>query len=871
MYSFFKTKHITSDSNSVEIIDLTQGGKLEDDYTLPVDVKAELTIRNIRKDVTIKKAAILIKNWEKVHSVKNIRKEYRLRRWNKVNKLAAARIKVHFEEEIYRKLIRSYYNLKLYNECLLICTNLLDIEVNNLEALRFRGRCSKNLGLKEVTINSYEQILKLSPFDKDALIAQIRAYYNDSQFNKVIQIASILIENHPGNKEAQLFFARAKINLIDLDGSLPHLHILLEHNQKDDTVLSLISKVYLAKRNYKLAEKYLMRQYELNQDDDLTRRRLIQTYRRQKKWAEANLLLQIECRTFPDKFLNWENIIVVLFNLNKEIEAKNCIDNILDFMDNSLESYILAHRVSSSFMWDKTATDLLDEASIKWAGEKRFHEAVIKVSFEMGKLCQTWKHIKLAENLGNNNNIINIYKSKYFNLIKSLGTSISEIEKSIKNGREMLKSECAIRNIIREASKVKPDKIARTNKNILMVSSSLGRGGAERQVVSCLEGLSREKTISKINLYCYSLDVDQTQTYISEIRDIGVPISEYGSSPEWYENYSKKDELLLPWKEFLEQLPPKMKSNIEVLYNAFCLQKPDIIHAWQDQTNVDVAIAGLMAGVPGIVLFARSMRPDQKTIMHIRSKKYLRRTYQYLMKNSRTLLCQNSDAGALSYSEWLNLKTNKIEVIHNGVDLTSIIAASEGVNLKNELKCLGIPKNSQIIGSVFRIVDEKRPKLWVDSVAKLIKNNDKLHGIIVGGGGLFHTLEQYIKDRNLSGRIHLIGQSKQIKAWLECFDMFLLTSRIEGLPNVLIEAQSFGIPVISTEAGGAADTFINGVTGVLVKKGDEKLIPSIIETKLNDEKWILNAKSQASINAREKFSQSKMISRLMEIYNKSIR
>jgi glycosyltransferase involved in cell wall biosynthesis len=123
----------------------------------------------------------------------------------------------------------------------------------------------------------------------------------------------------------------------------------------------------------------------------------------------------------------------------------------------------------------------------------------------------------------------------------------------------------------------------------------------------------------------------------------------------------------------------------------------------------------------------------------------------------------------------------------------------------------------------------------------------------------------------LGKRIHLVGQTREVAAWLEKFDLFLLTSMVEGLPNVLIEAQAFGVPVVSTNAGGSADTFIEGKTGKLCKTHDSEDIASIIFSCLEDKEWMAQAAKSSSIHGRKAFGTEPMISRLMELYDSSLK
>ena len=107
---------------------------------------------------------------------------------------------------------------------------------------------------------------------------------------------------------------------------------------------------------------------------------------------------------------------------------------------------------------------------------------------------------------------------------------------------------------------------------------------------------------------------------------------------------------------------------------------------------------------------------------------------------------------------------------------------------------MGIDDDCIIVGGVFRLVREKRPLLWINSIMKVLKNNSKVHGIIVGGGPLEPEMLEHIKNIGAEDRIHLVGQSKFVKAWLDRFDMFLLTSSVEGLPNVPVSYTHLTLP-----------------------------------------------------------------------------
>ena len=858
--------------NKLVIIDLTKGGSLADDCTLPQHVEKKLEIRHLRKNVTLIKAEGLIAEWEEVFSIANIRAAYNSQKWDDLFKLTKGRIEVYSEVEPHIHLIRAHYTNQNWLDCTIVSKDLLSIDGENIDGLRFIARCAKNMSDDNKSEKYYQKILSISPEDADSLLSLIRINYNRAAHGNVIKLATKIIEFHPEIRDGHLFMSRSKMVIDDFEGSIEPLKQLLKIDKNDLEALVGIGKCLFAIGKYKRASIHLKKALIIDPEERRARRTLALVLDRQRDWEGAEKLFEVECTLFPEMFSNWEKRINILYRMNDEPKAKECIEQILDLMDNNLDAYLLANTVASSFYWEDMAAELLEYASNKWGNLIQFHISIIKSAIDNGNLSKAYIHIKNASLIDGENSELETLKLRFEQILKQTRTPLSLVEEHIEEGENLLISECAIRNILDGAKGVKVLDSSEDEKSVIIVSSSLGRGGAERQVVSCLDGLNKNKRFKDINLFCYSLDNSGgvLQTYEPEIREIGIEIHEFGKRYNWNADYENSDELLQPWVHYLDQIPQRMRREIEPLYLAFCRYKPDIVHAWQDQTNINVAIAGLMAGIPGIVLFARSLRPDGKTMMHIRNRPYLKRAYQALLQHERILLCHNSSAGAKSYGEWLEVDSSQFEVIHNGLDFDSLVHASVGANISPILKKYGISDDSKIIGSVFRFVQEKQPKLWIDSVAMVIEKDDDVHGVIVGGGGLLTTIEHYIKEKGLQDRIHLVGQTRQVKAWLEVFDLFLLTSKIEGLPNVLLEAQAFGVPVVSTDAGGARDTFIDGETGILIKKGEEGNISRVLRERLLDGNWLINAKRQSKIYARSKFSQEAMLDTLVNIYDKSL-
>jgi glycosyltransferase involved in cell wall biosynthesis len=94
----------------------------------------------------------------------------------------------------------------------------------------------------------------------------------------------------------------------------------------------------------------------------------------------------------------------------------------------------------------------------------------------------------------------------------------------------------------------------------------------------------------------------------------------------------------------------------------------------------------------------------------------------------------------------------------------------------------------------------------------------------------------------------------------------LSTSNVEGLPNVPIEAQSLGIPVVATDAGGTRETFIDGETGYLCPVGEAEALVAAAERVLGDAAWRTQARARGIENCRANFDINAMRSKLLATY-----
>jgi phosphatidyl-myo-inositol dimannoside synthase len=126
----------------------------------------------------------------------------------------------------------------------------------------------------------------------------------------------------------------------------------------------------------------------------------------------------------------------------------------------------------------------------------------------------------------------------------------------------------------------------------------------------------------------------------------------------------------------------------------------------------------------------------------------------------------------------------------------------------------------------------------IRALARLQAGFPDLHYLIVGDGDDRPRLERLARDLGVSSQVHFIGRlAASDPALLSCYancDLFVLPSKGEGFGIVFLEAMAFGKPVIGGCHGGTPDVIEDGVSGFLVKHGDEQRLAQIIERLLRD-------------------------------------
>ncbi len=170
-------------------------------------------------------------------------------------------------------------------------------------------------------------------------------------------------------------------------------------------------------------------------------------------------------------------------------------------------------------------------------------------------------------------------------------------------------------------------------------------------------------------------------------------------------------------------------------------------------------------------------------------------------------------------------------LIHSGVDPHKIALVHEGVKDRlaweggrEALVALGVPAGSPLVGNVAQLVDHKDHATLLRAAALVLDTKPDCRFLICGDGPKRQELASLAQILGIGHRVIFAGFRSDLDALIPCFDIFCLSSHLEGLGTSVLDAMCFARPVIATRAGGIPDAVLEGETGWLVEPRDYKAL-----------------------------------------------
>lgn len=389
---------------------------------------------------------------------------------------------------------------------------------------------------------------------------------------------------------------------------------------------------------------------------------------------------------------------------------------------------------------------------------------------------------------------------------------------------------------------------------LLLLNGTLGGGGAERQFVALVSALiGYGMRPEDIHCAFFSLEADRGfDRFLPDLQALGVPIHDL--------RQRRIANPSIPADEgaAIDTLPTEMKEDARALWHLAKDVAPDTLHGWQDRAGLAAAIVGELAGTERIIFSTRNLAADTRGDLRLVK---MRPLYRDFLSRSNCTLTANAKVGAEDYARWLGQDARKIHLLRNAVDPARFSPARvrKGPRWKK-----GQPI---VIGGVFRLAANKRPFLWLETIAILRESHGlDLVPLLFGNGPLLEEIEATAEKLRLSD-LHIVTDTTDPGEIYGKLDAMLLMSRIEGVPNVLIEAQACGIATAACDAGGVAEALLQRgpAAGLLLDRD-----PSPAEAASALAKWLPDAVSQPAGRraafVQRRFSPQSIAADAMSLY-----
>lgn len=212
--------------------------------------------------------------------------------------------------------------------------------------------------------------------------------------------------------------------------------------------------------------------------------------------------------------------------------------------------------------------------------------------------------------------------------------------------------------------------------------------------------------------------------------------------------------------------------------------------------------------------------------------------------------------------------TERCQVIDNAIDTSSFRRTLSIADARIET---GLPNSGLLIGAAGRLSREKGFDHLIRAVSRLTSEHDEIHLVIAGEGDARRDLERLIRTQPRPERFHLLGHRNDIQDVFQALDIFALSSLREGLPNVLLEAMSLGVPVVATRIAGIPKLVRHQQNGLLIDPQDEDALAKALQHLLDSAELRKRLAQVGRQTIEQKFSFDRRMQKIAVIYDELLR
>jgi len=381
--------------------------------------------------------------------------------------------------------------------------------------------------------------------------------------------------------------------------------------------------------------------------------------------------------------------------------------------------------------------------------------------------------------------------------------------------------------------------VQKMNKKVLFIITKSNWGGAQRYVYDMARSLSSKGFYSQVAAGTYFGKGGLNE----KILRLGIPFIEIKDLKRDVDVFSSTLSLFNPiaWIRSIVHETGTLLFFISLLNK----EKPEILHLNSPKAGGLGAVAGKIVGIKKIIYTAHGWaffegRPQiQKVFLRLLS-------WLTIVLVDQTIAVSVRDRDA--FTQWPFIK-NKITLVHNGISI--------------DKKPHKIRTPTQSIGTVAELHKNK----GLDCLIRALTHTPSLELRIVGNGDERRHLEEMAEKLGVSKRVYFLGFISPVHTELEKLEIFILPSRKEGLPYVLLEAGLAKAPVVATAVGGIPEIIEHEKTGLLVPPENPEALASAITRLHNDTALQRKLSENLYKKVTEQFSIEQMVQKTVALYN----
>lgn len=284
----------------------------------------------------------------------------------------------------------------------------------------------------------------------------------------------------------------------------------------------------------------------------------------------------------------------------------------------------------------------------------------------------------------------------------------------------------------------------------------------------------------------------------------------------------------------------------------------DVVHTHNWGVFLEGGLAGILARAPVLIHTVHGPYTDYPDSLVSRVKVSFRHFSERLVARGFHRIAAVSNAIRQYIVEEINIDPRLVVTVHNGIPVGDSLPAHR------------IRNKDVVFIAVGRLAEIKNHGLMLRAFHEVMKAGLPARLLIVGDGPERENIEDYLRQNQLGGKVVLLGFRSGIDDLLREADVFVLTSRYEGISIALLEAMRAGLPVIATRVGGIPETVRDGKTGLLVGLDDLSGLTQAMKRLIQSEELRHELGKYGHDFLTEEFSLAIMTERYNRLYSESV-